>query len=201
VSPPERKIDFSDFPEDERDFSAHRDKHWLDKAINPRHPLALRVYFVALGRRKVGGHAPLDAGELGELLVSPGAKIPDRRRISEAIGTCVHWGYLGEGSNALCLVVPLEDVRGGRGAQYRCRRKHKKGSGQAHAEGCPCARCQRVGVDKVSAPERTPDPKVSGSDVDTSSSSVRSDTDTLSGGPLFSLHTATHDHAAPEVSA
>lgn len=196
-----RKIDFSDFPEGEREFSAHRDKHWLDKAINPRHPLALRVYFVALGRRKVGGHAPLDTGELGELLVSPGAKIPDRRRIAEAIATCVHWGYLGEGSNALCLVVPLDDVRGGRGAEYRCRRKHKKGAGQTHAEGCPCARCQRVRVDKVSAPERTPDPKVSGSDVDTSPSSVRSETDTLSVGPLsLSTNPDPRPHA-PGVSA
>lgn len=153
MSRADRKIDFSDFAKDDRSFSAHRDKHWLDKAINPRHPLPLRVYFVALGRRKVGGHAPLDPGELAELLVSPGAKIPDRRRIAEAIGVCVHWGYLAGGSNALCLVVPLDDVRGGDGPEHRCRRSHARRTAQAHNEGCPCARCA-----KVSVRTRTPDP-------------------------------------------
>jgi len=184
-----RKIDFSDFPEGDRDFSAHRDKHWLDKAINPRHPLPLRVYFVALGRRKVGGHAPLPAGELGELLVSPGGQIPNRRRIAEAIKMCVDWGYLGEGSNALCLVVPTEDVRGGRGADYRCKRNHGRRTAQAHNEDCDCARCS-----KVSVLMRTHGPEVSVSDKDTLTPSVRSGADTLSLRPLSLLHTSTEDH-------
>ena len=180
------KIDFSDFPEGDRDFSAHRDKHWLEKAINPRHPLPLRVYFVALGRRKVGGHAPMDSGELAELLVSPGGNLPDRRRIAEAIRTCVHWGYLAEGSNALCLVIPLDDVRGGRGAEHRCRFSHGKRVAQAHSEDCTCARCSRVSVRS-----RTPDPQVSVSDVDTLPPSVRSSADTLSGRPLSLLNAVT----------
>lgn len=178
-----RKIDFGD-----DEFSAHRNEHWLEKAINPNHPLALRVYFVALGRRKVGGHAPLDQGELAELLVNPGAQIPDRRRVAEAIRACVHWGYLAEGSNALCLVVPLDDVRGGRGQSYRCRRSHERRRAQAHQPGCSCARCAQVSVSS-----RTPDPKVSVSDVDTLTPGVRSRADTLSGGSLLSLPTATTD--------
>lgn len=170
-----------DFGEDE--FSAHRNSHWLDKAINPHHPLALRVYFVALGRRKVGGHAPLDQGELAELLVKPGAEIPDRRRVSEAIRQCVHWGYLAEGSNALCLVVPLDDVQGGKSA-HQCRRSHRAREAQAHKAACACARCL-----KVSVPQRTPDPKVSVSRQDTLTPGVRPQPDTSGVGPLLSLTT------------
>lgn len=168
-----------DFGEDE--FSAHRNSHWLDKAINPHHPLALRVYFVALGRRKVGGHAPLDPGELAELLVSPGADIPDRRRVSEAIRQCTHWGYLAEGSNALCLVVPLYDVQGGKAAAS-CRRSHKPRAAQDHKPTCECSRCR-----KASVPRRTSEPKVSVPRQDTLRPGVRAQTDTSGSDPLSLL--------------
>lgn len=192
----ERKIDFGDHPEAERGFSAHRDEHWNMKAANPRHPLALRVYFAALGHRRVGGHAPFAAGELAELLVNTDAVIPDRRRVAEAIRQCVKWGYLAEGSNALCLVVPLDDIRGGRGEEFRCRRSHKTRTAQSHRDGCACARCAQVSVS-----ERTPDPQVSVSDVDTLTTGVRPSTDNLSGGSLLSLPTATTDRPQPERTA
>lgn len=176
----EKKVKKIDFGEDE--FSGHRNEHWNDKAINPRHPLALRVYFAALGHRRVGGHAPFTSGELGELLVSVEGVIPDRRRVAEAVRQCVQWGYLAEGSNALCLVVPLEDVTGGRGKPHRCRRSHRKRTVQAHADGCDCPRCA-----KVSVPKRTHDPEVSVSDVDTLPPGVRPSADISGAGPLFSL--------------
>ncbi|WP_370287902.1 hypothetical protein [Nocardioides sp.] len=187
------KIDFGYDDGGVREFSAHRNGGWLEKAINPQHPLPLRVYFAALGRRRVGGHAPFDPGELAEVLVSTAGVVPDRRRVSEAIKRCVHWGYLMPGSDALCLVVPTDDVQGGKGAEYRCRKAHRVRSAQAHRDGCECARCSQVSV-----LERTPDPQVSVSDVDTSPPSVRADADTLSGGPLFYLSTGTDDNAGPD---
>lgn len=146
------RIDFSDFPENEREFSGHRNKHWLDKAINPEHPPALRVYFVALGRRRVGGHAPLRGGELAELLIDGDGTIPDRRRVAKAIRQCVQYGYLAEGSNALCLIVPTDDVRGGHGQEFRCPRAHEVRIVQPHRDGCSCPRCAKASVRNVSAP-------------------------------------------------
>ncbi|WP_323793811.1 hypothetical protein [Nocardioides sp.] len=179
-----------DFGGDE--FSAHRNSHWLDKAINPHHPLALRVYFAALGRRKVGGHAPLDPGELAELLVHPGAELPDRRRVSEAIRQCVHWNYLAEGSNALCLVVPMYDVQGGK-EKSTCRRSHKPRTAQAHKPACTCARCS-----KVSVPQRTTDPKVSVSSQDTLTPGVRAQADNSGSDPLIYLPTGPQDRNTTE---
>lgn len=184
MSDRQKKIDF-----EQDEFSAHRNEHWNDKAANPRHPLALRVYFAALGHRRVGGHAPFTTGELAEILVNARAVIPDRRRVAEAIRQCVQWGYLAEGSNALCLLVPLDDIQGGRGQEYRCRRTHNKRTAQAHADACECARCSRVSV-----PKRTHDPEVSVSNVDTLPLGVRSQPDTWSGGSLFSL--PTHEESA-----
>lgn len=193
-----RKIDFGDLPEGDRHFSAHRDTHWLEKAVNPRHPLSLRVYFVALGRRRVGGHAPLDPGELAELLVSTDAELPDRRRIAAAIKQCVAWGYLDEGSNALCLVVPRDDVRGGNGAEHKCRRSHRTRTVQPHRAECECPRCS-----KVSVKDRTPASQVSTPDVDTVGDGVRSAADTLSVRPLLSSssRSARTDNASTQAEA
>lgn len=166
-----------DFGADEYEYSAHRNRHWLDKAANPRHPMVLRVYFAALGRRRVGGHAPFGRGELAEALVQTGGVLPDRRRISKAIRQCIDWGYLAEGSNAGCLIVPLDDVQGGK-TEYQCSRSHNERKVQSHKQGCECPRCL-----KVSVLNRTHEEEVSVSRQDTLPLGVRAETDTSRSAP------------------
>ena len=117
-----RKIDFNG-----RDWSAHAQDHWLDRAGDHRYPDYLRVTFVAYGRHTANGHAKLDRGDLAYYLVREDGSLPDRRTIYRSIRRAVDLGLILDISTALCLVVSSHDVQGGRGSvDARCRRDHTR---------------------------------------------------------------------------
>ena len=119
-----RKIDFQG-----RDWSAHAQDHWLDFAGNPNFPDYLRTVFVAYGRHAANGHAVLERGELAHFLVRRDGTLPERRIVWRAVQEAMKLGYLGDGSQLLCLVVSSHDIQGGRGnATTRCRRDHRRKS-------------------------------------------------------------------------
>lgn len=117
-----RKIDFHG-----RDWSAHSQDHWLDRAGDPRFPDFLRIVFVAYGRHTANGHAKLDRGDLAYYLVREDGSLPDRRTIYRSIRRAVELGLILDISTALCLVVSSHDVQGGKGnPDARCRRDHTR---------------------------------------------------------------------------
>lgn len=117
-----RKIDFNG-----RDWSAHAQDHWLDRAGDHRYPDYLRVTFVAYGRHTANGHAKLARGDLAYYLVREDGSLPDRRTIYRSIRRAVDLGLILDISTALCLVVSSHDVQGGRGSvDARCRRDHTR---------------------------------------------------------------------------
>jgi hypothetical protein len=117
-----RRIDFHG-----RDWSAHSQDHWLDRAGDHRFPDYLRIVFVAYGRHSANGHAKLERGELAYYLIREDASLPDRRSIYRSIQKAVALGLILDVSHALCLVVSSHDVQGGRGnPDARCRRDHTR---------------------------------------------------------------------------
>lgn len=117
-----RRIDFGG-----RDWSAHSQDHWLDRAGDHRFPDYLRIVFVAYGRHSANGHAKLDRGELAYYLIREDGSLPDRRSIYRSIQKAVDLGLVLDVSHALCLVVSSHDVQGGRGnPDARCRRDHTR---------------------------------------------------------------------------
>lgn len=115
-----RKIDFGG-----RDWSAHSQDHWLDRAGDHRFPDFLRIVFVAYGRHTANGHAKLDRGALAYYLVREDGSLPDRRTIYRGIRRAVDLGLILDISTALCLVVSSHNIQGGLGnPDARCRRDH-----------------------------------------------------------------------------
>jgi hypothetical protein len=144
-----RKIDFAG-----RDWSAHSQDHWLDRAGDHRFPDFLRIVFVAYGRHRANGHAKLDRGDLAYYLVREDGSLPDRRTVYKGIRRAVDLGLILDISNALCLVVSSHDVQGGKGnPETRCRRDHTRR--QKRTTTSEVVTQPRTTTSQVVTPERT----------------------------------------------
>lgn len=118
-----RGIDF-----DGRPWTAKPQEDWLEWAGNPNFPDYLRATFVAHGRQRANGHAPLDREELATYLVRKSGVIPDRRTVYRAVDTAVKLGYLAPESRALCLVLdPSRSQFGVGDPDEKCKRVHSRG--------------------------------------------------------------------------
>lgn len=117
-----RVIDFGG-----RHWTAKPQDDWLEWAGNPNFPDYLRVTFVAHGRQRANGHAPLDQEELARYLVRKSGVMPDRRTVHRAVDTAVKLGYLAPESRALCLVLEANRSQFGIGdPDEKCRRVHSR---------------------------------------------------------------------------
>jgi hypothetical protein len=92
-----------------------RQSGWRERAADPKHPLYLRIAFLAYGSCRANGHAVFTEGELAHLFDTP------PNRISDALRVAKQRGMLSRESRARCLVVPPEFIYGGLGNVFeRC---------------------------------------------------------------------------------
>ena len=107
------------------DWVAMPQKEWLEWACDPNFPDYMRAVYVAHGKHRANGHAPLGQGELAMFLMRKTGEIPDRRTVWSAIDKAVKKGYLAHGSRALCLIVSRARSQFGKGnATAPCARVH-----------------------------------------------------------------------------
>ncbi len=99
-------------------WARHYQDAWHDRSGDRRLPRRLRVVALAYGVHDNDGHARFDRGQvalvLGTVDQETGEVITlNRQRVHEAVQQAVDLGFLGDGSNARCLIVPAHDVKKG----------------------------------------------------------------------------------------
>src|SRR5690349_9511374 len=92
-------------------FAIHYQNVWEERGRSGALPAWQRVAALAYARHGANLHAPFSPGELAHLLgnasdVAYGGKTMARQNVFRAIRTAVDRGWLAEGSNARCLIVP-----------------------------------------------------------------------------------------------
>ncbi len=110
-------------------WAIHYQQTWKDDAANPHFSMPLRVAFLAYGNHRANGHANFAQQEIAKCLGrfdDDGTFVPaDRRTVTRAINQAVAWGLLGEGSRALCLIVPRHRAAGGPGNDNDPCKRHR----------------------------------------------------------------------------
>ena len=100
-------------------WAAHYQGVWTERGKDPALPSWLRVAALAFGRHKKNGHAQFAEGELAKLLAAPDrdgvVKIPSAQSVCNHVAKAKMLGFIAEGSNVRCLVVPPHAVIGGMG--------------------------------------------------------------------------------------
>jgi hypothetical protein len=84
------------------------------RAANPTMPLWIRIASLAFGCHRRNGHAAFKAGEIAEVLGTPGEPLSPSS-VSNAIKLAKNAGWIGRESSSRCLVVPPHAVQGGIG--------------------------------------------------------------------------------------
>lgn len=103
-------------------WSRHYLHVWQERAAHGRHPLWLRISFLAMGTHRANGHARFKPGELAQIFgggIDPDTgeiKVLDKRVIWRAIRAAIEAGWLAEGSSSMCLIVPAHAISGGLGS-------------------------------------------------------------------------------------
>lgn len=108
---------------------------WQERAGNPSLPCWVRVVSLAYGGMERNGHCPLAPGDI-EFTLSVVDKVTgtltpaDPSNVNRAIRFAVEQGFLGEGSNRRCLVVPRYVAEGGvRGHEHASCTRHSRAPG------------------------------------------------------------------------
>jgi hypothetical protein len=106
-------------------YSMHRQKVWAERAADPNMMLWIRVAALAFGCHRANNHAPFKAGEIAQILGTPGHPLR-ASSVSNAIKLAKQSTWIAEESTARCLVVPPHAVEGGLGhPNDRCHVHHK----------------------------------------------------------------------------
>jgi hypothetical protein len=120
---------------------------WENRSADPRLPSWLRIVCLADGMHKANGHANFDRGTrwapghlalvLGEVDRATGEIHPAHRNtVLDAIDKAVGLGFLAEGSNSACLIVPLHHVEMGVGNRHeRCPVNHLRSAARQRLPG------------------------------------------------------------------
>lgn len=102
-------------------WAKHYQRVWEERSGDPQMPQWLRVASLAYGKHKANGHAQFRRGQIALVLatVDPqtGEVLPDLN-VGRAIRRAVQYGWLAEGSNVRCLIVPSHAISGPMGNQY-----------------------------------------------------------------------------------
>lgn len=103
---------------DHPSWARHYQESWHERSGNRRLPRWLRVLALAYGAHENNGHALFKRGEvalvLGAVDRDTGEVVPlSRQRVHEAVQLAIELDFLGDGSNARCLIVPAHDVKKG----------------------------------------------------------------------------------------
>lgn len=101
-------------------WGAYNQRVMRARARDPRHPLAYRIHFAALGWANNIGHSRFDGVTLAQILADAMGNEPTRQVIDKGIRKAKSLGLIAPDSCTRCLVVSGRDVqRGGQGS-YTC---------------------------------------------------------------------------------
>lgn len=101
-------------------WGQHYQQPWREAAADRELPDWLRVASLAFGCHEANGHAVFGRGEIAGMLGpvdrdTGEIKPMDRANVRRAIRTAIQRGFLAEGSQSMCLIVPAHWIVGGVG--------------------------------------------------------------------------------------